>query len=255
MSIQYPLVPVAPGVPNVLRKSGSIVAAAVMLLKDAVSAYLSAPSEWGIFLKGKSVLVADSVVSLDYRKEWHLSDYPIEQGNFETFNKVRMPYDARITFSKGGTDADRNEFLATIETISGSLDLYDVVTPETTYTNANISHFDYRRTAINGVSLLSVTIWLQEIRATAASTFAQVETAQPSGAPQANGGVVQPTDAPPGVPAPDISATTNVMRDPLPSLPQGYSYDPQTGVILNSDGSINESMTRENASFDGRKWK
>src|SRR6185312_12186285 len=201
MSIQYPLVPVAPGVPNILRKQGSIVAAGVMLLKDAVSAYLSAPTEWGIFQNGKSVLISDSVVSVDYRKEWHISDYPIEQGNFESYNKVRMPYDARITFSKGGTDSDRNEFLTTIESISASLELYDVVTPEFTYVNANISHFDYQHTSINGVGLLAVTIWLQEIRATAASAFSKVETAEPSGAKPLNNGVSQSLPASSTVPA------------------------------------------------------
>jgi len=218
MSIQYPLVPVAPGVPNILRKQGSIVAAGVMLLKDAVSAYLSAPTEWGIFQNGKSVLISDSVVSVDYRKEWHISDYPIEQGNFESYNKVRMPYDARITFSKGGTDSDRNEFLTTIESISASLELYDVVTPEFTYVNANISHFDYRRTSINGVGLLAVTIWLQEIRATAASAFSKVETAEPSGAQPLNNGVSQSLPASSTVPAPYIPS---VLQGP--TLPPGFS--------------------------------
>jgi hypothetical protein len=162
-----------------------------VLGQDTVSALLTSSDQiWGIFLDGAAVVIPDSVVSLDYKKDWHISDYPIEQGNFESYNKVRLPYEAKVQITKGGTVAERNDFLQTIESIAASLDLYDIVTPEVTYINANITHFDYRRTSVNGVSLLTIALWFQEIRAEASSEF--INSAQPSGSDQVNSGVVQP---------------------------------------------------------------
>lgn len=164
---------------------------------DTVDALVGAgPTlRWGIFRNGAVVVLPDSVVSVEYKKDWHISDYPIEQGNFESYNKVRIPYDARVTLTKGGSESERSNFLETIESIAASLDLYDIVTPDATYTNANVVHFDYRRTAESGVSLLAVAIWLQEVRLEASSEF--VSTVAPSSSDQVNVGVVQPQDATP----------------------------------------------------------
>jgi hypothetical protein len=196
MSILSPVVPDVPGVPALLP-SGVTLPQPAALTSDSTSAQLGAgAAQWGIFnADGTPALIADSVLSVEYKKDWQVSDYPVEQGNFESYNKVRLPYESRVTFTRGGTEADRSDFLQTLEDIADSLDLYDVVTPERTYTNANITHFDYRRTSSNGVSLLTVSVWLQEIRSEASTAFTQ--TAQPSGADKVNGGTVQTTTATP----------------------------------------------------------
>lgn len=164
---------------------------------DTVDAQVGAGAgvRWGVYLNGALVVEPDSVISLDYKKDWHISDYPVEQGSFESYNKVRLPFEVRVMMTMGGTETERNAFLSTIEDISDSYDLYDVVTPDFTYVNANITHFDYRRTAENGVSLIAVTLWLQEVRLEASSEF--TETAQPGSADQVNGGTVQTQDVTP----------------------------------------------------------
>lgn len=195
MSILAPVVPVAAGLPPLLS-SDITIAIPQQMTSDTTAALVEAgPTQWGVYLNGSPVIVPDSVVSLEYKKDWHISDYPIEQGSFESYNKVRMPYEARVALTKGGSEADRNAFLAQLEAIAASLDLYDLVTPEVTYHNANITHLDTRRTSSNGVSLLTVYVWFQEIRVQAFSTFTQ--TAQPSAAAQVNGGTVQPKAATP----------------------------------------------------------
>jgi hypothetical protein len=158
---------------------------------DTVDAQVSAgPTRWGIFRDGQAVIEPDSIVAVDYKKDWHISDYPIESGSFESYNKVRLPYEARVTMTKGGTEEDRTTFLSTLEQIAASRDLYDVVTPEYTYASANITHFDLnQRRADTGVSLLTVTIWLQEVRIEASSEF--TNTSEPSAVDQVNVGVVQ----------------------------------------------------------------
>lgn len=161
-----------------------------LLSRDDPSASLgSTDGQWGIYLDGAPVIIPDNIVSVDYKKDWHISDYPIEAGSFESYNKVRQPYESRVVMTRGGTEANRTDFLKLLETLSGSLDLYSIVTPEITYLNASIDHFDYRRTSEKGVSLITVMLWLQEVRLEAISAFSN--TATPEGASQVNGGNVQ----------------------------------------------------------------
>lgn len=159
---------------------------------------------WGVFDKdGKKILDPTSVVSFSFLNEFRIADYPIEQGGFESYNKVATPYDARVVFSKGGTDADRQGFLNAIETVIASLDLVDVVTPEKTYLNANIIRYDYERTSKNGVTLLSVALFLREVRLTDSTQGSQqstdvnvplADTQAPSGQDPVTTGAVQPQE-------------------------------------------------------------
>jgi len=218
MSIIYPVVPIAPGVPPVSRQTQVIIAGAILMVEDAVAALISAPVRWGIFLDGEIVLEADSAVAVDYRDEWHIPTYPIEKGNFASYNKVKIPYDIRVILTKGGSESERSSFLQALKQVAGSLELYDVVTPEIIYTNANIVRYEYRRHAQNGVSLLTPTIILQQVRDTATSAFSR--TAEPTGAPQSNNGVVQPTSVP-GVPPTTPAANSAAPLD-IDNLP-GFS--------------------------------
>ena len=115
--------------------------------------------------------------------------YPMEAGSFQTYNKVTMPYDARVVMTKGGSTLERQQFLTAALAAADSTNLYSLLTPEIMFISANIGHVDFRRTAVNGVSLLTVELWLQEIRNTATAQFSQ--TKEPSGASQANTGTVQ----------------------------------------------------------------
>ena len=150
---------------------------------------------WGIFTRaGTPVIVADTVHNLDYKQEWAISDFPLERGAFETYDKVARPYDARVRFLAGGSDSNRATLLSSIEAIAGDYNLYDVVTPEVVYLNCNVQHYDYRRTTENGVGILSVDVWLLEIRVQGATTVGQ--TAAASGSPFYNGAIVSPITAP-----------------------------------------------------------
>lgn len=175
-----------------------------------VTAYKGQP-QWGIFLSGKSVISADNVVGFEYKKDWTISDYPVEEGAFQSYDKVELPYDARVRFSCGGSLDTRTGFLKSVEDAAATLELYDVVTPTKTYQSANIVHLDYRQTASNGLGLMVVDVYLEEIRNTATATFSQTTDGQnsppqptntpapksPSAAPQVNGGTKQPQAIPP----------------------------------------------------------
>jgi hypothetical protein len=182
-------VPLVPGVPA-LFEAVSTAEAAILLTRDLVSAFGSIDPQWGIFLGAVPVVLADNVVSVEYKQDWNLSDYPVEDGAFATYDKVNSPFDARIRFSAGATllNPGGSDLLDSVAAIAGDLNLYNVRTPEATYADVNVVHYDYRRTARNGVGLIEVDVWVREVRVTGLSTFGN--TALPSGADPANLGTV-----------------------------------------------------------------
>lgn len=179
---------VSNGIPA-LNNAGHVAAGVILLAADAISILnMFGPPQWGIYLNGLPALLPDSIISVEFKSDWRISDYPQEPNAFQSYNKVRTPYDARVTMTYGGPGI--GQFLLAVEAASASLALYSVVTPDRIYPNANITHFDYRRNSQNGVSLLSVDLWLEEVRV--AATAASADTKEPSGASPVNGGNVQP---------------------------------------------------------------
>lgn len=175
-----------------------------LLKSDApkVSSVAAPDARWGIYLGAIPVIEVDSIVTLEFKRDYRIADYPMEQGAFESYDKVTTPYDARLRMTMGGNTADRARFLATLDGIAQSLKLYDVVTPEAVYHNANIHHVDYKRAATSGAGMIVADVWLTEIRVTVVTVF--VNTAVPSGANPVNIGTVQPVPATPAQKAPVV---------------------------------------------------
>lgn len=146
-------------------------------------------SQWGIFQDGQQVLTADSVNALGYKQEWSISNYPVEEGAFESYDKVSTPFDVRVRLVSGGSEENRQALLDDIAALAGNLELYDVVTPEAVYESCNIAGYDYRRTSESGAGMIILDVRLQEIRETATAEFSNTQSA--SAKSQVNGGTVQ----------------------------------------------------------------
>lgn len=193
----YPLVPFAPGVPAVLRSGAAILDAGTLNklgIGDALSSFLGdAAPKWGIFDNSGNVAVfADSVEALGYENSWRVSNYPIEGGKFSSFNKVANPYDITIRMSTGRAIDNRIDFLVGLENAVNSLDLFTVVTPESTYTNANVVSFSYRRESTNGANKIIADVRIVEVRQVSASEFSAPK--QPTDSSVQSIGQVQPID-------------------------------------------------------------
>jgi len=148
------------------------------------------PPEWGVFSQdGAPVLSFDTVLAFDYRRDWNVADYPVERGAFESYDKVQTPFTTRLTLATGGSFAARQHFLETLQAIEDDLNLYDVVTPEVTYTRTNIVHVDYRRADAKYGTII-VNVFLQEIRETVTERVG-TNAQEPSGSATQNGGQVQ----------------------------------------------------------------
>lgn len=183
----------ASGIPALLGKVANVTNTVSLVAADAaiILGFFSGP-KWGVFNQDGSLAIQpDSMVSLDFRREWKIPNYPIEQGSFESYNKVGLPSITRIRVTKGGSASDRQAFLLQLSALAASLDLFSVVMPEgVLIRDVNITSDGINRTSTNGVGLLSVDLTLEEIRVTATSAYAN--TAAPSGADSVSTGSVQP---------------------------------------------------------------
>ncbi len=160
------------------------------VLTTALAGYGIIPPLWGIFNQdGESVVEADNVATFEFRQDWTIADYPMEEGAFESYDKVDSPFSARVTFTSGGSFSNRQALIDSLDAIAGDLKLYDVVTPEKTYLSCNIDHIDYRRTAVNGSHMIQANVWLKEIRENAVAETA--ESKEPAGSTTVDGGQVQ----------------------------------------------------------------
>ena len=228
--IPYPDVPIGPGVPtvprlglipgaiadlsNIVSFAASLQSAATLAIdigavtQVLANALQSAPA-WGIFDQSGNPLGAStdtnatlSTLDVDYVKEMRVSDFPIEQGGFASYNKVELPATPRVTLILDGTVDDRAAFLNAIDAACKSTNLYNIVTPEAFYLGYSLERYSYRRTASRGANLLVVEIAVKEIRSVNATyttvTPGPINSPQSPGAtPQAAGGMVQSPSAAP----------------------------------------------------------
>jgi hypothetical protein len=193
----------ANGVPPLLNQATAIANTVSLLVSDALYIQsLFAPPQWGVAEAGSSsfVLQPDSVISFEIKDELRVSDYPMEPDGFQAYNKVQVPVEIRLTMTKGGSEDDRSAFISSLEQITNVVDpLYDIWTPERVYPNFTIHHYDYRRSATNGVGLLTVEVWFVWIPTAPNATGGVANPASPSGASPTTTGTVQPQPATPAV--------------------------------------------------------
>lgn len=196
-NIPYPNVPALPGVPALARSNNAqFVAAALTIVGEILPLNLFGTT-WGIVDEnGSALLSPDSFVDFEYREERKIPTYPLEEGSFQSYNKVALPFDCRVTVScSGNGKMSKESFLEAIEKLLNSLTLCSVVTPNTTYNSCNLVHVDYRREARQGATLLLAQLWFQEVRIAQQPV---VPTAVPSAASSTSLGQLSPTKIPTG---------------------------------------------------------
>ena len=165
-------------------------------------------SDWHIVANGSSALVInpDTVSRFEYRGETRISDYPVEQGAFASYNRVLTPFDIRMTMVCSGLNLvqqgiraigldigqqpmQKADFLDTLDYMRETTDLFDIVTPDRVYESVSLTHYDYRRETTNGATMLIVEAWFQEIRVTGSASYTSSNS--PSAATPVSNGSVQ----------------------------------------------------------------
>jgi hypothetical protein len=188
-----PVVPIAPGVPPLVR-DGPAPPSPPLLTGDTITTVgVTSTPQWGLFLNGAQVVFPDSVVTFEFKQDWDLLDYPVEDGGFETYNKVKTPAEIRMRIATGGGQNNRTALLDVVSQLAETEDLYDVTTPEVSYLDYNIENYSYRRSSDSGVGIIIIDVHLRQIRVVEQPQFSN--TAAPSGADAVNEGAVQAGDA------------------------------------------------------------
>jgi hypothetical protein len=176
VSALYPNVPVAAGVPVVLRQAGTSYAAEA----SAVQARTTLPASplWGIYdADGRVSDPAWSFMRVGFVGEYRISDYPIEKGDFQSYNRVRVPNSMRLAVTCGEALGARQAMLSLLERYQASTKLVDVVTPERTYIGMNLVHLAYDRSADAGAGMLTVEVGFEEVRQTASVAYSVAKAA------------------------------------------------------------------------------
>jgi len=201
MSLPFPDVPNLPGVPPLPRSPGFTQSEQLTLGVDAISNLLwhaaQQPPSWGIFSGSDTtpVLTADSIIDFAARSLWDVASFPVQQGGFASYNKVIVPAEYSVRMTKGGTQTDRQNFLAQIAAIAGDTNLYTILTPEVSYQNCNVTRYEVTRRGAAGAYFLDVDVYFITINQASAQYQSATQNALDATAqPATNTGTVQPID-------------------------------------------------------------
>ena len=173
-----------------------------------------AASDWMVLADdGSKVIVPDTVPRFEFRGDYRASNYPVEQGAFASYNKVAEPFEIRMTMVCGGLNfvqsataalgltlgqqyMQKGDFLSTLDYMLSSTDLFTVVTPDITYKSLTLDHYDYRREATGGATMLTVEAWFKQVRVATPAQYGNPKST--SAATPVNSGTVQATTFPLG---------------------------------------------------------
>lgn len=149
--------------------------------------------EWGLFDENQNpVIPADLVAGIEFQSDAHISNYPQQDGAFASYNKVQIPNAFKLTFFVGGSDEARADVLDAADTAKRSLKTYIVGMPEYSFPSVNVTHFGARREARQGVKLLRLEIWGEEVRILGRSYLRQSRSS--NGEPTKAQGNIQSTE-------------------------------------------------------------
>jgi len=138
-----------------------------------------------------------STNSFEFKRETRVSDFPVEDGGFASYNKVVLPGEPTVRYCFSGSLADRTSFLTQLDAACQSTALYSVATPEINYYEYTIVDYSIIRRADSGANMLIVELHLREIRevsvsySTTQSAITNPQNAASSSA--SSSGIVQPS--------------------------------------------------------------
>ncbi len=226
----YPSVPNLPGVPAIQRQPGaSYVAAGALLLSDL---FATPPvPRWGIIdAKYNFQIDADSFVSMTFDHDMQVSDFPVEQGSFESYNKVHKPYSGTVSLAKGGNESDRTHFLIQLKNALASLMSLYILVPEGTAGPVTLTSYSYERAAHKGATLLIAHIRFEQIRISPPVAYGAPTTTVPASAKTltTSTGLPDPTAVQNPTAAAGVSLGRVAPYNPSAGLSSAFTATPPT---------------------------
>lgn len=149
---KFPQVAQLPGVPQLVRASAAV--NTIQLAVGVIQKFLGSPSKqliWGVFDQdGNAVIQPDSYQGFENRNNWRVAKFPIQDGDFQSYNKVIIPREITLKLTQGGSLQQRSTLLAALDAIGGDTNLYNILVPEGTYLNFNCEGYAIRRMGREG---------------------------------------------------------------------------------------------------------
>ena len=122
-------------------------------------------AEWTLIdSKGETALTFTAFIDLDSRTESQVSEYPIEEGGFASYNKTESPRELRVTLGIQGDNTDLEQSLIRLEEYRKKALLLIVSTPSRLYKSMTLESYSYKRTQDENAGKLIVELVLKEIR-------------------------------------------------------------------------------------------
>ncbi len=154
---------------------------------------------WGVFdSNGNQVVAPDSFMEFGWRKENRVPNFPIQQGQFGTYNRVGLPFESSVTLVKGGDLPSRTAFLQQVDALiaQANINLYTIRTPEKSYVNVTVNRAELSRRGKDGAYWFDVELYFIEVSQIAAQ-YSTVQTptnnaSVPSALPTVNQGLNNP---------------------------------------------------------------
>lgn len=166
----------------------------------------------GLSTGGKPVITPDSVLSLEWHGEERISDFPVEDGGFASFNKVAVPYDLRVIMTCAGLNyvqsvlspvtqqlnqalagvglafgqpMSRESFLAALDSMLDSTQLYNIVTPDKVYKNVNLVSYSHAKKHDEGATMIVAELTFREVRTSISASYSSriVSTSKSAASP------------------------------------------------------------------------
>lgn len=137
-----------------------------------------------------AILDSDSFVPLTVPDSWgefapryesQISDYPVEQGAFAAYNKVRRPTGVTVTLVKTGSDVARFLWLSAIEQseLQSPNRLFTLISPQAIYVGYTIVGMSYETRQDRGSNMLHLTLQFSQVPQIASSDASKSNTKAP----------------------------------------------------------------------------
>ena len=120
---------------------------------------------WDMFdSKGRKLFTFDTFFSLDSLADARITQAPVENGTFASYNKTVSPARSTVVLGYTGPALMRSAMLRRCESLLKGTELVSIVTPDRTFVNMGVVAVDHSYNAANGVDRLILALTLEEVR-------------------------------------------------------------------------------------------
>ena len=138
---------------------------ATQALNVAGTLYRAISGHWDIFdADGKRLLEFDTFFSIDAMSDAQVTQAPVENGSFASYNKQIAPTRSTVVLGYTGPSLVRSAIIKKCEALIAGTDLVSIVTPDRTLLDMSLVAMDYSYRAEHGIDRLVVALIFEEVR-------------------------------------------------------------------------------------------